>query len=115
MLIVLCKPLTVWIGNIPSLTELLPKDKAVLSQVLIPFVHLPLLFHHVLQHLPVHTPHVVLLVNASKPGFCAPGFKSCFELAAAAEGKILKSEVTEAQLGGNTGAPDGDLVLKACP
>lgn len=35
------------------------------------------------------TPHVVLLVNASKSGFCAMGFKSRFELEAASEGKIL--------------------------
>lgn len=38
-----------------------------------------------------HTPHAVLLVNASKPGFCATGFKSWFELEAAAEGKILSA------------------------
>ncbi len=36
-----------------------------------------------------HTPHVVLLVNASKSGFCAVGLKSRFELEAASEGKIL--------------------------
>lgn len=45
-----------------------------------------------------HTPHVGLLVNASKLGFSTTGFKSWFELGAAAEETIfIGSEVTETQ------------------
>lgn len=47
--------------------------------------------------------HVVLLVNASKPGFCAMGFKSWLELEAAAEGNILsalKSQKLSVGVGG---------------
>lgn len=77
-----------------------------------PFCSLSLLFHDVFCSTICwyYAPHVVLLLNASKPGSCNTGFKSRFEPEAAMEGKyFVSSKVAGNSMGDSSGAPEEQL------
>lgn len=96
--------------------ELPPTDKAVLLQVLFPFVHLPSLFHHVLQHLLLSLPTMRSWLMHQSQDFVFWVSSPGLNLKQLHREKLCQLWSLRSTIGGsNTRTPDGDLKLKACP